>query len=997
MVDDHPRTEGNRPLIERPRLVDQLAGRFEHRLTLVVGGGGSGKTSLLAQAVRSAGDDLDVVHPCTAADRDDARLLASLGAAVHRTIGRIDDDGTEPESIAAVAELVLARSPQQVCLVLDDSHRLDRGDLLAELLDELPANGHLLIAGRRRPAIDTGRLDAAGQLLELGQDDLLLTDEELVDFANLRGVDVDRLEVAERWPAFVELACTGTPAGSRRYLEEEALRGLGPERRRAVAAFAVIGGGDDEIARAVVDRPLDELVGDLPLVRWEGAEARLHDLWGELTADELTGDEQEMLTRAAAAVHRRRGRFDRAIDLARSVEAWSEVTMALGEAVIDSVDGGLQADRLRRWRTSLPAALDDDPVVGLIDGLIERERDPTSARAWDLLDRVAGRFEADDERRLALTALLQLGYLARIHGDTDRLAAVMARLTTLAERHAPARPFLAFGQAWTALATARSDLQLEAMESIAHEDLPLVWRTTRDHLLAHALVSLGRPTEGLDHVPRSIEHLPVAIPGALNTESQCLWFGGRPDEALRRRPGSLSDRYGARDLFIAGAWNAMMLAYAGDVPASRRALDVGIGHLGEAPSALVQSQTAGVEILLQIAEGDEDGAAAAVEFILDLIPLGGGVSEQMLRNNVAIPYVLAPGCRPFWDEFEAGPAQREALDIIRAFAAWRDGDPGPIGSLHWPEPGVVACQLPCRWAIELALAGLTVERHEGRRLAAWLCEHWGEPARAALRSWTDDERLGAVAREVLASTPIPPDQPASLRLLGTTSVVIGGFATDSPDLRRERVRALLALLALRPDTTRDQLAGTLWPDLDGPKAAKNLRTTLSYVHGLLEPRRGPGDAPWYVRVEGHRVRLHPSLDIDVVRFNDLLDRADDAERAGRVGAALPLLLEATESWDGDLAQDLDAEWLDLDRIHLRSRLVRAACRAAQLLVGTRDPVRGAELARLALEVDPWNEQAYLALADAYDELGDHTSARAVRTRGEEAIGAPLDPRRATRS
>ena len=130
------------------------------------------------------------------------------------------------------------------------------------------------------------------------------------------------------------------------------------------------------------------------------------------------------------------------------------------------------------------------------------------------------------------------------------------------------------------------------------------------------------------------------------------------------------------------------------------------------------------------------------------------------------------------------------------------------------------------------------------------------------------------------------------------------------------------------------------------------------------------------------------------RFTALLDDADREERAGRPGAALPLLLEAVDLWAGDLAEDLDAEWLDLERIHLRSRFVRAACRAAQLLVATREPVRAAEVARRALEVDPWNERSYLTLADAYDDLGDHTSARAVRKRGEEAIGAPLEPRRA---
>src|SRR5262245_35116687 len=39
-----------RPLVDRPRLEDVLASRFERRLTVVVAGPGFGKSSLLAQA-----------------------------------------------------------------------------------------------------------------------------------------------------------------------------------------------------------------------------------------------------------------------------------------------------------------------------------------------------------------------------------------------------------------------------------------------------------------------------------------------------------------------------------------------------------------------------------------------------------------------------------------------------------------------------------------------------------------------------------------------------------------------------------------------------------------------------------------------------------------------------------------------------------------------------------------------------------------------------------
>ena len=122
----------------------------------------------------------------------------------------------------------------------------------------------------------------------------------------------------------------------------------------------------------------------------------------------------------------------------------------------------------------------------------------------------------------------------------------------------------------------------------------------------------------------------------------------------------------------------------------------------------------------------------------------------------------------------------------------------------------------------------------------------------------------------------------------------------------------------------------------------------------------------------------------------------EAERAGRPNAALPLMLEALDLWGGDLAEDLDLEFLELERIHLRSRFVRASCRAAELLVASRRPNEAIAVARPALYVDRWNERSYLALADAYVAIGDHTSARAVLDRGEAAIGMPLDQSRTPR-
>jgi len=64
------------------------------------------------------------------------------------------------------------------------------------------------------------------------------------------------IQGAEGWPAFIELAAGGSEIRSRRYLEEEALRAIAPDRRRALAAFALVGGGDDV---AVSSAPLHDL------------------------------------------------------------------------------------------------------------------------------------------------------------------------------------------------------------------------------------------------------------------------------------------------------------------------------------------------------------------------------------------------------------------------------------------------------------------------------------------------------------------------------------------------------------------------------------------------------------------------------------------------------------------------------------------------------------------------------------------------------------------
>jgi DNA-binding SARP family transcriptional activator len=973
-------------LVPRPRLVGRVQRRFEVRLTTIVGGGGSGKTTLLADAMRTETEHVDVWYPCSAADRSGDRLLAGLVRACATRVGRVagpDDD----DPLARLSELVLGATPRRVCLVIDDAHVLGRSSLIDELISTLPVNGHVLVSGRSLPPINSARLDAAGQLEEIVQDDLLLDDAEVVTFANLRGVDVDLLRPAGGWPAFVELASTGTEARSRRYLDEEALAGLSADRRRRLAAFAFVGGGDGAVSTAVTGWSLDLLLADLPLVRWAGEHAQLHDLWTDLLVHELTEDDRRQAAVAAAAVARDRRDIDRAVDLAASVEAWDDVLDSLSAAVCDGVDGGLGAQQLRRWRAVLPNDAVETPMHLLVEGLLARELDQTSTEAMELFDRAAARFADGDEHELELVALTQLGYLTRVGGDPRAAEGFNDRIRRLADVYPPAEPFLAIGEAWTALTEGRPDRQLAALEAIDARTLPSTWQITRRHLIAHALFNLGRANEALTVVPRDIDTLPVPIPGALVTESQCVWHSGHPNLAIAEPPSGTSARHGARDRFVVNSWLGFMAVFAGDVDGARRAKAEATRHVGDRPGQLIRAQLAGLGNLIDLAAGDEESAAAALGQIITEIPLGDGIGEQLFRNILAVPYVLVPESREYWDTATLSPFHTEIRNVAAAFCRAREtSDLSALTTLTWPEPGVIAAHVPVRWGVELALHGVRANRHEARQLAAWLAEHWHRPTRDLLAGFIDHDLLGDAARDVLVHTPTPPINAPTLQLLGHTEVSFRGQPTGDPNWRRERVRALLTWLALNPSTTRDRASTAVWPTLDPDRAAKNLRTTLNYLHTVLEPNRPSGDAPWFIRSDGQRLTLHGSLDTDLWQMNQLLDEAAVDERAGHPHEALPRLLAAGALWRGDLAADLDHEWLELERIHVRSRFVRASCRAAELLVATDRPIEAIPVARRALDADPYHEPSYRAMAAAYRAVDDEGAARATEAYAAAQLG-----------
>jgi LuxR family transcriptional regulator, maltose regulon positive regulatory protein len=239
--------------------------------------------------------------------------------------------------------------------------------------------------------------------------------------------------------------------------------------------------------------------------------------------------------------------------------------------------------------------------------------------------------------------------------------------------------------------------------------------------------------------------------------------------------------------------------------------------------------------------------------------------------------------------------------------------------------------------------------------------------------------------------PTPPTRPTFVGVLGPMAIRWDGPAGDEvlhPARRRRRVLSLLAFLVEHRRTTRAAIAAALWPDLDTRAAHNNLGVNLNHLVQLLDPGRHRGDPSYAVRLDGPNVRLVTGehLGVDVDDFDRHLAAADRAEADAAPSLVLEHLLAATDLYRGDLHADLpDVNWLTVAREHHRGRFVRGAVRAGQLLLGRRDVEAAEALARRALAVDRWNEDAYAILVIAALARGNRSAAHQWLTRCLDAV------------
>ncbi|MFC5925858.1 AAA family ATPase, partial [Micromonospora vulcania] len=362
------------PVVARPRLLRRLDQGSAGPVTLVAGPAGWGKTTLLASWVRlivappEAGPvpaapevgeglaTLDVgpggalpgagLRPAwvsVEAGDDGDRLWTYLAAALRAATGPADDQPSgpmpagppRPDQLEVLAA-ALAAADRPVLLVLDDLHRItDPAALtgLEFLLRHSEQRLHLVIGARAGLPLALHRLRLAGELTEIGPDELAFTDDEVADLLTALGVPMPAAalrRLRERtggWPAALRiaaLALRGQPDPARwveqfggdqpdiaGYLHEEVLAAIDPADRDLLLRSALAGTVCADLAealtgRADAGRTLADLAGIGGLLHRQDSRPpwyRIHPLLDDLLRVELSrlpADElRELHVRAA--------------------------------------------------------------------------------------------------------------------------------------------------------------------------------------------------------------------------------------------------------------------------------------------------------------------------------------------------------------------------------------------------------------------------------------------------------------------------------------------------------------------------------------------------------------------------------------------------------------------------------------------------------------------------------------------------------------------------
>jgi LuxR family maltose regulon positive regulatory protein len=420
--------------VHRVPLIERLARDDARPIVSVVAPAGYGKTTLLSQWAERNGQEFAWVS-VDEGDNDPKVLLTYVAEALNAVepIGqRVFDALASPASSvpgSVVPRLGSAFSSMDapVALVLDDVHLLHNFECraaLSVLADHVPGRSRLVLAGRARPPVRVARLRAEGKILEIGPDDLSLTQAEAGSLLRAAGLALGDDDVAELhrrtegWPAGLYLAALylregGSLPGAAasfggddlfvsEYVESEFLSQIPPGDRAFLTRTAVLERMSGPLCEAVLEFPgagtvlADLAQSNLLVVPLDhrGQWHRYHHLFRDMLLAELERREPALipeLRRRAAAWCLENGMPEAALEYSMAAGDVDQAASLVERLWPLMFRQNPRIATLQRWCQWLDdhGGMEEHPVAAVGAALVaEATGQPVEAERWaDALDR----------------------------------------------------------------------------------------------------------------------------------------------------------------------------------------------------------------------------------------------------------------------------------------------------------------------------------------------------------------------------------------------------------------------------------------------------------------------------------------------------------------------------------------------------------------------------------------------------------------------------------
>jgi len=223
-------------------------------------------------------------------------------------------------------------------------------------------------------------------------------------------------------------------------------------------------------------------------------------------------------------------------------------------------------------------------------------------------------------------------------------------------------------------------------------------------------------------------------------------------------------------------------------------------------------------------------------------------------------------------------------------------------------------------------------------------------------------------------------------MLGRFRIFRGSHEIQAREWQREKARQLLQLLLTYRGMwlQREQICAWLWPDSEPSAAERQFKVTLNALNNVLEPRRPPRVAPFFIRRQGLAYSFAPSYGcwIDVDEF--------ELRTAGAPGRDPEVEIRsrrtAFQLYRGDyLAEALYDPWTLEERERLLARHLASTATLARLLIDRGEFDEAIDLCEHIIRRDRGYEEAYQMLMRAYARSGSRSQALRAYARCVQAM------------